>query len=375
MLRNSLVPIFLSLAVSLNAQEVGNAAHPEASIKLNSQSQEFRSALAVVMHARFASFSELKTGASIFQLPGMSCSLLHRDNITSYLCSAQTSSPAEADRLYGSLASAVAIPLHGYPLCQKPTVADGVGLTSFCHYPKMLITDASVQSSKGAVSLEVFGREAGDRGEPAQFLHAYALAGLGRHAEAVGAFESILGPSVNRDVYDQERHAYDVALKWTQDCIGQRSCMAEDFLAIGKNKEALHWQNQLFKNFRQGEKVNLRQGEELDPASAKSVVLADAYDLNARIEAAMGQLGSALRDLDSAVDALPKNSKAAPREAAYYYHRALIFAVNLKFNEAAKACRKSFSAEDSGSADGGRREPQCLEIYALASPPVSDGVN
>ena len=115
-----------------------------------------------------------------------------------------------------------------------------------------------------------------------------------------------------------------------------------DFLAIGKNKEALHWQNQLFKNFRQGEKVNLRQGEELDPASAKSVVLADAYDLNARIEAAMGQLGSALRDLDSAVDALPKNSKAAPREAAYYYHRALIFAVNLKFNEAAKACRKSF---------------------------------
>jgi hypothetical protein len=375
MLRNSLVAIILCLAVDRNAQGAEKAPKPESNPAPNFQSQEFRSALARVLHARFDSFSGLKTGVTVFQLPEMSCSLSNRGNITSYLCSAPTSSQSEADKLYGSLTSAVAVSLHGYPLCQRPTVTDEMGLTSFCHYPKIFITDASVQNEKGVVSLEVFSREAGDRGEPAQFLHAYTLAELGRHAEAVSAFEPILGPGFDRHVYDLERHAYDAALKWTQDCAGRQSCMAADFLAIGKNGEAMRWQSQLFKNIRQGEKVNLRDGEELDPASAKSAILADAYDLNARIESAMGKLGPALRDLDSAFDALPKDSKAAPREATYYYHRALIFAENSRFADAAKACRNSLDIKDSNSLPGELRKPQCLEIYALASDSASGGVS
>jgi len=45
----------------------------------------------------------------------------------------------------------------------------------------------------------------------------------------------------------------------------------------------------------------------------KSVALADAYDLNARIQAAMGKLGPALRDLDSA--SIPYPGAPRPRRA------------------------------------------------------------
>jgi len=135
-------------------------------------------------------------------------------------------------------------------LDEKPsTVPNTVKFTSFCRYPKMYISDASVQNDNGLVSLEVFSRQPGGRGEPSQFLHAYTLAELGRHAEAASAFEQ-LGAGLDT-VYHQEHHAYEVALKWTQDCAAQRSCMAQDFLAIGNNKEAMHWQSQLFKNLQQ----------------------------------------------------------------------------------------------------------------------------
>jgi len=339
----------------------------------NLENQEFRSALAQVLHARFNSFSELETGATIFRLPAMSCSLSHRDSTPSYICYAPRSSQSEADRLYGSLTAAVAASLHGYPQCQTSTVSNTVKFTSFCRYPKMSISDASVQNDNGLVSLEVFSRHPGDRGEPSQFLHAYTLAELGRHAEAASAFEQ-LGTGLDT-VYQQEHHSYEVALKWTQECAAQRSCTAQDFLAVGNNKEAMHWQSQLFKNLQQDAKVNVRDGEELDPASAKSAKLADAYDLNARIEAAMGKLDSALRDLDAAVGALPKNSKAAPREATYYYHRALILAENNKFADAAKSCQRSLEVKISESRPDQHPELQCLEIYLLASDPAARELN
>ncbi len=203
---------------------------------------------------------------------------------------------------------------------------------------------------------------------PAQVFHAYALADLGRHAEAVAAFESIFGSDPAQHDYAQERTAVNMALKYTKDCAASQSCMAEDFLAIGNAKEALHWQSKQFKSLQQDQKVNVHQGEELDPGSAKSVALADAYDLNARIQAAMGKLGSALRDLDSALDALPRTSKTAQREAAYHYHRALILAENHKLADAARACRKSLDIDANVSGPGDHRGPQCLEIDALASP-------
>jgi tetratricopeptide (TPR) repeat protein len=209
------------------------------------------------------------------------------------------------------------------------------------------------------------------RATPAQIFHVYALADLGRHAEAVAAFESIYGSDPDQHDYAQERAAVNMALKYTQNCASSQSCMADDFLTIGNAKEALHWQSKQFKSLQQGEKVNVHQGEELDPGSAKSVALADAYDLNARIQAAMGKLGPALRDLDSALDTLPRSAKTAPREAAYHYHRALILAENHKLADAAKACRKSLDIDASVSGPGDHRGPQCLEIDALASPPHS----
>jgi len=361
--RNSLVLPALLLVVGLSAQQAGNAPRPESKPVPNFQSQEFRSALAEVQHARFDSFSELKTDATVFQLPQMSCSLSPTGNVTSYICFAPASSQSEAEDLYGSLAAAVAGSLPGYPPCHKRTVVNEVEQTSFCHYPQMLISDASVQNGKGVVSLEVFSREAGDRGEPEQLLHAYALADLGRHAEAISAFESIYGSDFDKNDHDHERSAYDLAIKWTQGCAESQSCMADDFLAIGKPGNALHWQSQLFKTLRQGQKVNLRQNEKLDPASGRSAALADAYDLNARIQAAMGRLAPALRDLDSAINALPKNADTAARKATYYYHRALILAENRRFADAAKACRDSFAI--AGSVPAERREPQCLEIDEL----------
>jgi len=124
-----------------------------------------------------------------------------------------------------------------------------------------------------------------------------------------------------------------------------------------------------------GRKVNLRDDEELDPASAKSARLADAYDLNARIETAMGKLNPALRDLDAAVGALPKNPKAAPREATYYYHQALILADNSRFADAAKSCQRSLEVKISDSRPDQRRKLQCLEIYVLASDPAAGELN
>lgn len=359
---NSLVLPVLLLAVGLSAQHAGNAPRPESKPAPNFQGQEFRSALVEVLHARFDSFSELKTDAAVFQLPQMSCSLSPTGNLTSYICFAPASQ-SEAEDLYGSLAAAVAGSLPGYPPCHKKTVVNEMEHTSFCHYPQMLISDASVQNWKGVVSLEVFSREAGDRGEPAQLLHAYALADLGRHAEAINAFDTIYSSDFDKHDHDQERSAYDLAIKWTQGCAESQSCMADDFLAIGKPRDALRWQSQLFKTLRQGQTVNLRQSEKLDPASARTTALADAYDLNARIQAAMGRLAPALRDLDSAINALPKNPETAPREATYYYHRALILAENRRFADAAKACRDSFAI--AGSVPGERREPQCLEIDEL----------
>ena len=209
------------------------------------------------------------------------------------------------------------------------------------------------------------------RATPAQIFHAYALADMGRHAEAVAAFESIFGPDPAQHDYAQERSAVALALKYTQDCAQSKSCMADDFLAVGKAKEALDWQHRQFNSLQADQKVNVHKGEQLDPGSAKSVALADAYDLDARIQAALGKLGPALRDLDSALDALPRSAKTAPREAAYDYHRALILAENHKLADAAKACRKSLEIDADTTKPGDHRGPQCLEIDALAAAPHS----
>jgi hypothetical protein len=59
-----------------------------------------------------------------------------------------------------------------------------------------------------------------------------------------------------------------------------------------------------------------------------------------------------------------------PREARYYYHRALILAENKRLADAAKASRQSMEIEGSNSAPGKPREPQCHEINQLALAPA-----
>jgi tetratricopeptide (TPR) repeat protein len=365
MQRRLFVAVLLCLAVDLGAGQPAP----------NFQSQEFRSALAAVLHARFDDFAALKTGATLFQLPKMSCSLSSHGKIASYLCSAPASSKPDAERLYGDIASTVEASLPGYPLCYKPSVANNIEVTSFCHYPKIVIPDVSVQAGKGVVLLEVFGREAGDRGQPVEFLHAYALAELGRHADAIKALEPILGPEIDRHLYDQERFAYDAAVKGTQNCTAEQTCVASDFLAVGNTREALRSQNRIFKSIEEEKEANRQRGEILDVASAKSVTLADAYDLNARIEAAIGKVGPALRDLDSAFEALPEDAKAAPREAIYFYHRALILAESQKYADAAKACREWRDIQGSNNKRGELSQQQCLEIEVLASGHAAAGAS
>jgi hypothetical protein len=123
MRRRLLVALVLSLAIDLSAE------HPSP----NFQSQEFRSALAEVLHARFDDFAGLKTGGAVFQLPAMSCSLASHGKTTSYLCSVPASSTPEAEKLYHSLTAALTASLPGYPLCHKPSTDDDTEVTSFCH--------------------------------------------------------------------------------------------------------------------------------------------------------------------------------------------------------------------------------------------------
>jgi len=357
MQRRLLAAMLLCVVVSLRAEQ------PAA----NFQSQQFRSALAGVLHARFDDFADLKTSGAVIQLPEMSCSLAPHGKIASYRCSAPASSRSEAEKLYDSLTAALTASLPGYPLCHKPATGDETEVTSFCHYPTIMIADASVRIEKSVVSLEVFGREAGDRGEPVQFLHAYSLAELGRHADAIKAWEPILGPGIDRRIYDQERFAYDAALKATQDCAAEQICMATDFLAIGNTKEASRWQHQVFKGIDAEAEANRKRGYKVDPISARTAGLADDYDLQARILSAEGKLNSALLELDSAYDALPLNAKGASRKAVYAYHRALILAEGKKYAKAAKACRESLGIDASANLQEQLDQPQCIEIDLLAS--------
>lgn len=210
-------------------------------------------------------------------------------------------------------------------------------------------------------------------------FHAYALAELGRHAEAAQAFDQLHGQDADEGALGLERSASDHALQFTQDCAKDKSCVAEDFLAIGKFSEALTWQKQRIRSIRDEQKANLRKGEErsggnlivkladeTDSTGGRLVALADAYDLQARIEAAMGQLKPALKDLDAAIKALPESPKNTPRQAGYAYHRALILAENRQFAGAAKACRDSLSIDSTTLTLGERRQSECNAIDALA---------
>jgi len=169
-------------------------------------------------------------------------------------------------------------------------------------------------------------------------------------------------------------------MQFTRDCARDKACMAEDFLAIGKFPEALSWQKQWIRSIRDEQKTNLRKGEqqsggnltvrlgdETDSTGGRSVALADAYDLQARIEAAMGQVSPALKDLDAAIKALPANPKTVSRQAGYAYHRALILTENRQFANAAKACRESLGIDGTSVTLGERRQLECEAIKALAS--------
>ena len=362
-LRAPTVRRFLFVAVVVCLAADPGAGQPEPDFR----TQEFRSALGQVLHARFDDFAELTTGTAIFQLPEMSCSLRPRGKIASYLCSTPASSRLQAEKLYGNLAAAVTASLPGYPLCHMPAAIGESEVSSFCHYPTILIPDASVRAEKTMVSLEVFGREAGDRGEPAQFLNACALGDLGRHADAVKAWEPILGPGIDKRIYDQERFAYDAAVKATQNCSAEQLCLASDFLAVGNAREASRLQDRIFKSIQSKAEADRLRGWKLDPASAKTVALGDDYDLNARILAAEGKLNSALLSLDSANDALAADERAVARKATYAYHRALILAEDRKYARAAKACRQSLGIDAGASLQERLDQPECVEIDVLAS--------
>jgi tetratricopeptide (TPR) repeat protein len=361
-----------------------NAQQPAIGSASDFQSLEFHAAMVKAMQARFDSFAELKSGTAVSQLPQMSCQLSSTGSVTSYLCSSP--SVSEAAKLLDSLIAAVGTALPGYPRCD--TTANDPNRTSFCRAPQIPLIDASVHAGQDRVFLEIYSRAAGDSSQPAQFLHAYALADLGRHAEAIQALQPILHADKDSDLSEQvlgpEHSIYDRATQWTQSCAQDKSCVAEDFLSAGKPAEALIWQGRLIKTLHAGQQTNLHKGQEMqggnltvrtssevDSTGGKSVPLADAYDLNARIEAALGKFDPALHDLDTAIQTLPNNDKAAARKAEYDYHRALILAENQRYAEAANACRNSLNIAEGDPKLKQHRQPQCQTIDALAALPSS----
>jgi tetratricopeptide (TPR) repeat protein len=211
-------------------------------------------------------------------------------------------------------------------------------------------------------------------------VHAYALAELGWHAEAIRALESLHGGDGSGSALVQEQKFLEFSVQHTQACSNDNPCMAEDLLAAGRLPEALTAQKQQIKEIQAAQRAHLHKGEEhsggnisvrlgdeTDSTGGKLVALADAYDLQARIEAAMGRSGQALKSLDAAEKALPAGEKTAPRAAGYAYHRALILAEDHKFADAVKACDASMSTDPTDTVLGARRRQECAAITALAS--------
>lgn len=218
--------------------------------------------------------------------------------------------------------------------------------------------------------------------ETPETVHAYSLAELGRHAEAVKALTAIEA----KGVLVQEQRAYEFSLRQTQACSPEQKrseesrCMAEDLLAVGRLPEALAAQKQRIREIETAATKNQRKASELDGAQStarysgdtdstggRSVALADAYDLRARIEAALGDTRAALRTLDAAQKALPATQKTIARAAGYAYHRALILAEAHDYGAAAKGCSESLRLDAGDQVLGALRQPQCEAIAALAT--------
>jgi hypothetical protein len=213
-------------------------------------------------------------------------------------------------------------------------------------------------------------------------IHAYALAELGWHSEAIKLLEAVHGKDGAATVgalLTEEQRAYRFSQEHTRECSPEMPCMAEDLLAVGRLSEALAAQKQQIKEVRAKQSEHQRKGEEregghmtvkladeTDSTGGKLAELADAYDLEARIEAALGQAKPALHSLDAAEKALPEGKKMAPRAAGYAYHRALILAEDHNYAAAAKACDASMSLDAGSAALGVRREQECQAIAAAA---------
>ena len=221
-------------------------------------------------------------------------------------------------------------------------------------------------------------QSANDAIKPAT-VHAYALAELGWHAEAVKALQNLHGESGSGAALVEEQKLLEFSGQHTQTCSDESPCMAEDLLAVGRLPEALTAQKQQIKEIQQAQRANLRKGDErsggnmtvqlgneTDSTGGRLVALADAYDLQARIEAAMGRTGLALKSLNAAEKALPSTAKTVPRAAGYAYHRALILAEDLKFAEAAKACDASMRLDADSVVLGSWRQLGCKAIAELA---------
>ena len=88
----------------------------------------------------------------------------------------------------------------------------------------------------------------------AQVVHAYAMAELGRHSEAILAFEGMHGRDADGGTLELERSAYLQASRYTEDCGKDRACMAEDLLAVGRLPDALSAQRQQIKDIRNDQK-------------------------------------------------------------------------------------------------------------------------
>jgi hypothetical protein len=350
--RKRLLVIALCLAVSLNAQKTKTAIQPAP----NFQSQEFRAALAKVLHARLDGFSELKTGATVFQLPSMDCFSSPRD----YSCRLFATSTG-VESLFSILTGDVSSLLPGYST-SRDDISSNQLVINFCRFPKArcdayIMVAGGGTPDRGEVSLTVAAREPGDRAEPAQILHTRVLGAMSRFKEEASASEA-------SDEIPASLIATQQMIKRAEGnllgCEKTMSC-SEVFLELGRPREALEAVGREIES-----KKKLLQ--QLPDSAMAAENLAVSYDTSARIQAALGRLTPALRDLDSAIITLPKSASKVDWEAIFHYHRAFVFSEFGKFEDAAKGCRDSrdFDAEEDA-----RNDDICKTIAALASIPPS----
>jgi hypothetical protein len=300
---------------------------------LGFQSSEFRSALGQALHARYDGFAALGADTSLFQLPGMNCSL----GAVGYRCLQDLKSSVGGEQQSREFIAAVSSALPAYSMIEGTGQGRIIRVIYFLHQPGSVAgRDATIFlfGDPTSVALEIVRRGPADKGEPAEFFHALALERLGDYKKALDEFVAI-GVAGDNAWLERARVESDSGGAKIQSC--QPVLCGLALLSQDRLQDALDTQTKIIEA---QERANKKF-----PDSGGTQPLSYDYDVSAKIQAAMGRLVPALRDVDFAISSLPKNATTATWEALFYYDRALILVMGGRYADGAKVCGASLDID------------------------------